>query len=58
MEFYTGLGMAAGSYHVRVAASLEDVCGNSVIAAFDRLLRTGSDLSYETRVSSIAFELA
>ena len=30
---------AAGSYHVRVESSLEDVCGNSVIAAFDRTLR-------------------
>ena len=48
---------AAGSYHVRVAPSLEDVCGNSVIAAFDRPLRTGSDLSHETTISSIAFDL-
>ena len=49
---------AAGSYHVRVSSSLEDVCGNSVIAAFDRPLRSGSDLSYEATISSIAFDLA
>jgi hypothetical protein len=46
---------AAGSYHVRVASSLEDVCGNGVIAAFDRPLRPGSDLAYEVRNSSIPF---
>jgi hypothetical protein len=48
---------AAGSYRVRVALGLEDVCGNSVIAAFDRPLRLGSDLSYEVTISSIAFDL-
>jgi hypothetical protein len=49
---------AAGSYHVRVSSSLEDVCGNSVIAAFDKPLRPGSDLSYEATIGSIAFDLA
>lgn len=48
---------AAGSYQVRVAASLEDVCGNSVIAAFERPLRSGSDLSPEVAVRSLAFHL-
>jgi hypothetical protein len=48
----------AGLYRVRVASSLEDVCGNSVVAAFDRPLRTDNDLSYETTISSIAFDLA
>jgi hypothetical protein len=48
---------AAGSYHVRVASSLEDVCGNSVIAAFDRPLRSGSDLAYEVPNRSISFQL-
>jgi hypothetical protein len=48
---------AAGSYRVRVASSLEDVCGNSVIAAFDRPLRLDSDLKYEAATSSIAFDL-
>jgi hypothetical protein len=45
----------AGSYHVRVASSLEDVCGNSVIAAFDRALRPGCDLAYEVATRSIPF---
>jgi hypothetical protein len=49
---------AAGSYHVRVASSLEDVCGNSVIAAFDRPLRSGRDLAYEVASRSIPFHLA
>jgi hypothetical protein len=46
---------AAGSYHVRVASNLEDVCGNSVIAAFDRPLRSGSDLADEVADRSIPF---
>jgi hypothetical protein len=48
---------AAGSYEVRVASTLEDVCGNSVIAAFDRPLRSSSDLAYEVGKRSIAFQL-
>ena len=46
---------AVGSYHVRVESSLEDVCGNSVIAAFDRPLRSGGDLAYEAAGRSIPF---
>jgi hypothetical protein len=46
---------AAGSHHVRVASSLEDVCGNSVTAAFDRPLRSGNDLAFEMGSSSIPF---
>jgi hypothetical protein len=46
---------AAGSYHVRVAPSLEDVCGNSITAAFDRPLRSGGDLRYEVASRSIPF---
>jgi hypothetical protein len=46
---------AAGSYHVRVASSLEDVCGNSVIASFDRPLRSDRDLPYEVASRSIPF---
>lgn len=49
---------AADSYQVRVASTLEDVCGNSVIAAFDRPLRPGSDLAYEVGGRSIPFKLA
>ena len=48
---------AAGNYHLRVALSLEDVCGNSVIAAFDRPLRSGSDLTSEIDDHSISFQL-
>jgi hypothetical protein len=31
---------SSGSYHVRVASGLEDVCGNSLSGAFDRPLRS------------------
>jgi hypothetical protein len=48
---------AAGSYHIHVAPSLEDVCGNSVMAPFDRPLRSGSDLAYEAASRSIPFYL-
>jgi hypothetical protein len=46
---------ATGSYHVHVASSLEDVCGNNAIAAFDRPLRSGNDLAYEMASRSIPF---
>jgi hypothetical protein len=46
---------APQSYGVRIASSLEDVCGNSVVAAFDRPLRSGGDLAYESASRSIAF---
>jgi hypothetical protein len=46
----------AGNYQVRVASSLEDVCGNSVTAAFDRPLRSCSDLAVGSR--SIPFHIA
>jgi hypothetical protein len=45
----------AGSYHVRVASSLEDVCGNTVTAAFDRPLRSGNDLADQVASRSIPF---
>jgi hypothetical protein len=48
---------AAGPYRIRVSSSLEDVCGNSVRAAFDRPLRSGSDLAYEVANHSISFQL-
>ena len=46
---------AVGSYHVCVEPSLEDVCGNSVTAAFDRPLRSGCDLTYKAAGRSIPF---
>ena len=48
----------AGVYYVSIASSLEDVCGNSVLAAFDRPLRSASDLGYQAASSSIPFQLA
>ncbi len=56
-SFTPTLPWAPGSYHVRVASSLEDVCGNSVTTAFDRPVRSGSDLAYELANRSIAFHL-
>jgi hypothetical protein len=46
-----------GVYDIHVAPTLEDVCGNSVIAAFDRPLRSGSDLAYEVAGRSISFDV-
>jgi hypothetical protein len=48
---------AAGDYQIRIASSLEDICGNSVTAAFDRPLRSGSDLAYEAGSRSIPFHV-
>lgn len=48
---------SAGSYYVRIAPSLEDVCGNSVIGAFDRPLRLASDSVNETPSWSRPFRL-
>jgi hypothetical protein len=47
----------AGSYQVRVASSLEDICGNDVIAAFDGPLGSGSDLAGDVANRSISFPL-
>jgi hypothetical protein len=46
---------APQSYEVRIASSLEDVCGNSVVAAFDRPLRSGSDFAQGVESHSISF---
>ncbi len=48
---------APGPYQVSVASSLEDVCGNSTIAAFDRPLRSGGDLSCGVGIRTIGFHL-
>jgi hypothetical protein len=48
---------AAGGYSIRVASDLEDACGNSVFAPFDRRLRPGRDLAVETGNCSIPFKL-
>jgi hypothetical protein len=48
---------AAGEYEIRAASSLEDVCGNTIVAAFDRPLRSGSGLASEAGIHSIPFNL-
>ena len=47
----------AGSYSVRVDSSIEDVCGNGLLAPFDRPLRSGSNLAIEMANCSIRFQL-
>jgi hypothetical protein len=49
---------AAGSYSVRIAPGLEDVCGNSLLEAFDRPLRSAADLVGEPANRSIPFQVA
>jgi hypothetical protein len=48
---------AAGSYRIRIAPTLEDICGNSVTAPFDRPLRPAGDLACEAAKRSIPFNL-
>jgi hypothetical protein len=48
----------ARSYHVRIASSLEDVCGNSLLAAFDRPVRAARNLVNEAAHCSMPFHLA
>lgn len=48
---------AAGSYVIRVASYLEDVCGNSIRSAFDRPLRPGSHLTVEVANCVIPFRV-
>lgn len=56
-SFIPTLPWTPGFYHVCAASSLEDVCGNSVVAAFDRPLRSGNDLAYEAANHLIPFYL-
>jgi hypothetical protein len=58
LSFTPASAWAAGSYELRVAPSLEDVCGNTVMAAFDRPLRPGSDMVCDVASRSIPFCLA
>ena len=48
----------AGWHQVRIAADLEDICGNTPYAAFDRPLRLGSGLKSEKDGPSLAFRAA
>jgi hypothetical protein len=45
------------SYRVRVASDLEDLCGNSLIAPFDRGLRAADDFAHERAPRLIPFYL-
>jgi hypothetical protein len=56
-SFTPTLPWSAGDYEIRVASSLEDVCGNSVVAAFDMPLPSGSNRASETVTRSIPFQL-
>jgi hypothetical protein len=47
-----------GSYCIRIASSLEDVCGNSLLQAFDRPLRSMTDGAREAADRSIPFQVA
>ncbi|HSY43849.1 MAG TPA: hypothetical protein VK811_08045, partial [Candidatus Acidoferrum sp.] len=44
-----------GSYHVRIASRLEDVCGNDLSGPFDGPLRTSTELM-EKRVSHVSLK--
>jgi hypothetical protein len=57
-RFMPALPWAAGRYCIRVAPDLEDVCGNNMLAAFDRPLRLGRDLTAGIADRSIPFDLA
>jgi hypothetical protein len=47
----------SGSYDVRIASDLEDVCGNTPLEAFDRPLRSASDLRSQVGSRSIPFDV-
>ena len=47
----------AGTYHVRVTSSLEDVCGNSVTGAFDRPIRSVGPPATPTDRAPLVFQL-
>jgi hypothetical protein len=57
-SFTPTAGWAAGPYTLRVAADLEDVCGNRTWAAFDGPLRTGTDPALGIAAHSIPFHVA
>jgi hypothetical protein len=47
----------AGVYQIRVGSSLEDVCGNTIIGAFDRPLRKRPNLVTKINDSALTFQL-
>jgi hypothetical protein len=52
------LPWAPGAYYISIAPSLEDVCGNSMLEAFDRPFRAATELVKEAAPRSIPFHLA
>jgi hypothetical protein len=48
----------SGSYRVRIATSLEDVCGNNLLVAFDGPIRSTGDLSHQDVYRFLRFDLA
>ena len=48
----------AARYSIRIASSLEDVCGNSLLQAFDRPLGSTTDAAYEVADRSMPFQVA
>ena len=46
-----------GVYQICVGSGLEDVCGNTITAAFDRPIRTGPHPAMLTNDSSLVFQL-
>jgi hypothetical protein len=48
---------AVGSYHVRVGSNLEDICGNNVIASFDRPIRAYRDCVDGVANRALSFHL-
>ncbi len=48
---------ARGLYDVRVEADIEDVCGNTITGAFDRPLRSGSELGCAHPARLLSFKL-
>ena len=57
-SFTPGVPWAADAYQVRSDAGLEDPCGKTPLAAFDRPIRAGVQLSYETGIHIIPFVVA
>jgi hypothetical protein len=47
----------SGSYRLTAASSLEDVCGNTLLAAFDRPLRSRQELGREATSCFIPFQI-
>ena len=48
---------AAGSYRLRVASTLEDVCGNNLLGAFDGPAQSDTGLTHETVSNSMLFHV-